>query len=65
MTEKAKRMQAFTIDYQCDECGKGWMRATGVMLTVDPPLYPHRCTDCGHEQNMDICYPHIEHREKA
>lgn len=62
----AEAMHAVQVDYRCDWCRKGHMRPTGVMLTVNPPLFPHRCDNdqCLKVENLDRTYPLIEHRKK-
>ena len=47
---------------RCD-CG-GEMKPTGTVLTVHPPLFPHRCEKCGHETTAKRDYPRIEYEEK-
>ena len=47
------------VDEQCQSCGKGYMRPTGIINTTDPPQYEHACTVCGHKQSYSIRYPHI------
>ncbi len=60
----AKKMQAVTVDYNCDECQIGKMRFDGIVLTSNPPQYPHQCNKCGHAQTFFEHYPHIEYVEK-
>lgn len=43
----------------CDKCGKGHMRPTDLMLTSNPPQYPHRCDNCDAHQNFFRCYPYV------
>lgn len=50
------------IDYQCDECGKGVMRSTGMVLMSMPAQFPHECTECCARQNYAVRYPHTEYR---
>lgn len=57
MPEVEHRAEAVAVSWACD-CG-GQMKATGIMLTVDPPLYPHKCTLCGAVENLDERYPTI------
>ena len=48
--------------YFCDHCGDGELFHTGEVLTVYPPLYPHRCDNCGKDSSLDRPYPY-EHFE--
>ena len=66
MPKTEDSVHAISIDYRCDWCRKGFMRSTGVSLTVNPPLFPHRCdnAECLRVQNMDRTFPYIEYRKK-
>lgn len=46
MAEIEQEVKTFRVHYICDECGKGEMLPTGVMLASNPPQYPHECTKC-------------------
>lgn len=59
--EFAVQLETWRIDRIC-ECGKGRMRPTGLVLTVDPPQYPHACSECSRTQNFGTTYPRIEYR---
>lgn len=47
MPEREKRVETFLVEYVCDECGRGEMVGTGLTKTVDPPLFEHKCNNCG------------------
>ena len=59
MPELSKEVCTYSVSYICDECGKGEMRATGVMLTSNPPQFPHKCNSCGVEKVFRAKYPQI------
>ena len=61
MSEKKFELKAFGVDYVCDKCGDGLMEQTGIFLPVDPPLWKHKCSKCGHEQNMHDKYPAVRY----
>jgi hypothetical protein len=42
--------------HRCDRCGQGYMKPTGFVLAVDPPLFPHRCTRCGYVEHYRKVY---------
>lgn len=46
-----------TIEYICDSCKVGEMKPTGIMLTCEPPLYQHKCTNCGEINSFRNNYP--------
>jgi hypothetical protein len=51
--------QVKQADEKCPVCGNGWMRPTGIVLTTNPPQYPHKCNSCGYEQVYPIRYPYV------
>lgn len=61
MTE-VRKVQATQVDERCPKCGQGWMRGTGIVLTSNPPQYPHKCTNCGYTQTYGVQYPYIVHQ---
>lgn len=56
-------MQPVKVDYVCDACNTGHMRSTGEHLTSNPPIYPHRCDNCGEFKSFNRCYPYITYKE--
>ncbi len=61
---ESTKIQMFTDKYRCDECGEGFMERTGVVLTSNPPQYPHVCDKCGTEKTFTgIHYPCQNYRE--
>lgn len=42
-------------------CG-GELIFTNVTLTMNPPVYPHKCNRCGRTETLDQIYPCIEYR---
>lgn len=65
MPEIAKPVQMVVVEYICDECGKGKMqRHGGIVYTSNPIEIPHKCDNCGHEQNfVEPQYPRIGWKE--
>lgn len=47
----------YEVIYVCDTCEVGHMWSNNVMLTVDPPLFPHECDKCGAKANYHQQYP--------
>lgn len=44
---------------KCDKCEIGIMERNGnIILTSEPPLYPHKCNNCGHEEAYAVIYPY-------
>ncbi len=55
-------VRALEVSAICEKCRVGVsMIYKGIMLTVDPPLYPHECPRCGVTENLEGIYPRIEH----
>lgn len=50
-----------TVSMQCPECLRGEMVAGNTVLTVNPPLYPSKCVECGHKANLERAYPYVEY----
>lgn len=65
MSEIRERLYPFRVDKSCEVCGEGRMRSTGMMLTIDPPLYPHVCNRCGDGEEFRSVYPTIEYLTEA
>lgn len=63
MAEREASAHAIYVDYVCDRCGEGLMEPHGkVAYLTDPIKFPHRCTNCGHEQSFTEKYPTIRYR---
>lgn len=62
MSETEKQLEAYEVDYACDQCGLGSMRPTGVVFETYPPKYPHACTHCGATQLFFKRYPETRYR---
>lgn len=56
--EEKTEVKTYSIDMKCDSCGAGYMRPTGLVLDVAPPLYPHEC-NCGAHTNYKVRYPYL------
>lgn len=61
MSETTEEVKTFKVSMKCDKCGKGFMKLIGgTALPSDPPLYKHRCTECGHEEFYQKEYPYLD-----
>ncbi len=58
---EVRNVQVSQVDERCPVCGNGWMRPTGIVLTSNPPQFPHKCTCCWYEQVYSVNYPYIIH----
>ncbi|MFW6311365.1 MAG: hypothetical protein ACOC1K_03930 [Nanoarchaeota archaeon] len=56
---EVRNVQSQQVDERCPVCKEGWMRPTGVVLTTQPPQYPHKCNKCNYEQTYQVRYPYI------
>lgn len=62
--ETKKEVKVKQVDYICPECENGSMRPTGHVLSMDPPLYQHECTNCGNIIEIKgKTYPYVEYEE--
>jgi hypothetical protein len=63
MSEKAFCMTPYGVEYFCDKCGTGLMEPYGkVVWDVHPPLFPHKCSNCGDVQGFTERYPTVRWR---
>jgi len=63
MPELEYQVEYYGVAYVCDDCGDGYMiREGNIMLTMNPPLFPHRCTTCGATKNLEEGYPTVRFR---
>lgn len=59
MPEKVAEVKILTIEMECDKCGNGVMKRDGnITLCCCPPMYPHKCNNCGHIENYPFTYPY-------
>lgn len=67
--EQRLETKTYVIIQKCDKCREGKMMVDEnnmlTLLTSYPPLYPHKCDKCGHEENYNVVYPYqqIEYEE--
>ena len=61
MAEQAHDAIVVRLTYACDECGEEMRAHWGIVLTSNPPVYPHRCTN-GHTANLLRSYPTYDFR---
>ena len=58
---EVRQIQTSQVDEKCPVCQQGYMRPTGIILTSQPPLFEHKCTNCNYKQNYTVRYPYIVH----
>ena len=58
MAQEVKKVEVVMVDEKCPQCNKGYMRPTGIVLTSNPPHYPHKCNKCGYEQTYGNTFPY-------
>lgn len=46
-TEQTFPTQLVGVEMKCGACPDGYMDADGIMLTSNPPQFPHTCKSCG------------------
>ena len=65
MAERRIPLRVLRVELPCPikNC-PGEMRDIGFTLTSCPPLFVHRCTKCGHEEELPKSYPAIEYEEE-
>jgi hypothetical protein len=65
MPESKIPVRTFLVDYACDRCSVGKMCKAGVVKTMMPPLYQHKCSEpsCGYLQDFHESYPSVRYEE--
>lgn len=58
MAEKVAEAKIVVVHMVCDKCENGIMEPGTNILMSNPPLYPHKCDNCGYEQNYQVRYPY-------
>lgn len=62
MPEQRCEVTTYAVDYICDQCNKGMLEPSdNIMLTCDPPLFNHKCNNCGLTRTFNERYPKIIH----
>ena len=57
--EVVAEVKTLMVHMKCDKCGNGLMLKDGnIILTTEPPQYPHKCNNCGHQENYFFPYPY-------
>lgn len=59
MPEIEIEVKTYEVNYMCDRCAAGNMKATGDVLMSNPPQFRHRCPTCGHEETHRCRYPKV------
>lgn len=60
--EQEFNIQPYGIKMMCDKCD-GEMKPLGnIILTCDPPRYPHTCDKCGYQSSYTEKYPTVRWR---
>ena len=57
--QEVRNVNSRQVDFRCPECQNGWMRPSGIVLTSNPPQYPHTCTSCSYKQTFGVRYPYV------
>ena len=65
MGEVKTKIQMFEVDMICDVCSDGHMRSDGTVMATNPPLYPHRCDNCGATAEFPYIYPRMMYKYKG
>ena len=59
MAEIVVEVKTLSVYMKCDKCQNGLMEPDGnIVLTKEPPLYPHKCNNCGYMENYPFRYPY-------
>lgn len=50
-----------TLQCECDN-GRHEMQFNGTVLTCDPPLYVHKCPNCGTFEHTPALFPRVSYK---
>ena len=62
MTELVTEAKTLIVHLECEACKAGTMQFdfNAPVLLSYPPLYTHRCYNCGHIENLHQRYPYTK-----
>jgi hypothetical protein len=63
MPEHRVDVKPVKVKMLCENCTMRYMKPTGLMKPMHPPLFTHRCENCGYEKDFKQKYPYIEYVE--
>ena len=55
----------FIVEYLCPNCKIGKLTHSGMVLTSNPPQYPHNCSNCNYTETFTKIYPSISYEPKT
>lgn len=59
MAEMVAEVKTLSVHMKCDKCQNGLMEPDGnIILTTEPPLYPHKCNNCGCTESYTFRSPY-------
>lgn len=60
--ETEKLVRTIQVNYDCDKCGRGNMKSTGMgsINNLYSQFY-HKCDICGAEEKFNKIYPYIKY----
>lgn len=61
MPREQKPLRPIRVDYRCDKCGEGYYRPAGIMLSSNPPQFPHACSKCDDRMTFTEKYPTVRY----
>ena len=64
-TIERKEVRVFQVDYRCPKCGEGYLRPTGIVCSLNPPVRPHKCNnpDCDYGEIITgNAYPYMDYK---
>jgi len=59
VSESTQKVDTYEVEYLCDDCGVP-VDSTGMIFTVCPAIYEHKCSKCNRIYNFGISYPYIK-----
>lgn len=57
-----KKIQPIQVDLYCTDCHVP-VKFTGEILDSYPPIYIHKCPQCGRKHTDNVNYPYIIYEE--
>jgi hypothetical protein len=55
-----REVRVIQVDKRCPKCHIGFLRPTGIVCSINPPVRPHKCTNCDYGETVKgNAYPYL------
>ena len=57
-------VKTYSLEYLCDDCGKGYLIYKDLTFLTMPPQYKHICSNCGKQYILTESFPRTETKKE-